>query len=149
MTIPKLKMSDWIKWENRDSIPNCKKPGVYVIAITNKDLEGSKPSFADVSYIGMTNSKAGLKGRWSQFNTAIKGIKGLHSGGDSVFKDLGHFNDWDLRLYVACMPIDCDNKDPKAKDLIKMGWVAYFEYELFAQFFREFQNQKKPKYNTQ
>jgi len=69
----------------------------------------------------MTNSMAGLTGRWSQFNSAIKGIKGGHSRGDSVFKDIGYINYWDLRLYVACMPIYCGHKDPETKDLIKMG----------------------------
>lgn len=42
----------------------------------------------------MSNSKKWLKGRWGQYAQAVKGVKGLHSGGDTTFKDRGPYEEW-------------------------------------------------------
>ena len=146
--IPELKFTPWQRWESRSSIENAKFPGVYVLAITEKELEGAEVEYKDVCYIGMSNSKKGLLGRWDQFRQAIKGVKGRHSGGDTVFRYLKDFDKWQYRLYVAACPIACDIESRKPEDLRLMGIVAYLEYEAFAQFSEKHDELNKPKYNT-
>lgn len=145
--IPELKFCPWFAWANRRNISQCGMPGVYVLSITNKNLEGSLPEWADVCYIGMTNSRQGLIGRWQQFFNSVRGKDG-HSGGKTVFSDLGHYDSWGKKLFVAAMPVECNVAIPTERDLIRMGWVAYLEYEAFAEFHRHLPSHGKPEYNT-
>lgn len=148
LTIPILEFTRWHRWENRNSIADSQYPGVYVLAITNQDLEGLEVEYDQVCYIGMSNSKKGLKGRWGQFAQAIKGNRGRHSGGDTTFRHLGPYNTWDNKLFVAACPILCDPDNYSPVDIRNMGIVAYLEYEAFAQFSEKHPDLDKPKYNT-
>ena len=145
--MPKLSYSPWVPWEERNRIDSSKYPGIYLIAISTKDLSGLSPSYKDVVYIGITNSKQGLKGRWQQFFNSIRGKSG-HSGGNTVYRHLGHYDNWPKKLFVSSMPIECNTETPDQTDLIKMGWVAFLEYEAFSEFYSEMPKNKKPKFNT-
>jgi len=141
----KLQLSSWYKWTNRLDYPLRKYPGVYCISITEKEnLEGTNVGWGDVVYIGMTNSRGGLQSRWRQFHNSITGKYG-HSGGNTIFKRLGHFDTWQLYLYVAAMGKKVNTADPSADEYRKMGMVAYLEYEAFAQYFEAVGGH--PKYN--
>ena len=144
---PKLKFSRWIKWENRSKFTNRQWPGVYILAITNKNLENKKPNFRDVVYIGMTNSHGGLISRWNQFDNSIHNKPG-HSGGKTVFRDLGNYKNWKRKLFVCALPVKCnvfkDKRTPE--DLIQMGWIAFLEYEALSKYKKLIG--KEPKYNT-
>lgn len=142
-----MKFCPWFAWEKRGNVLLCKKPGIYLLSITRKNLEGLPTNWGDVSYIGMTNSRQGLLGRWQQFFNSVRGKDG-HSGGNTVFADLGHYETWKKKLFVAAMPIECSVDPPTEQDLIKMGWVAYLEYEAFAEYNRHFPARGKPRYNT-
>lgn len=146
VAIPKLEFSQWYKWENRNRYQLKICSGVYLIAISTKNLENEKPLFSDVVYIGMTKRKQGLQGRWRDFQRAINGGEG-HSGGKTIFKDKGSYHVWIEKLYVSAMGIECNAIKPTSEDYIKMGWVAFLEYEAFAQFYKEVGGH--PKYNTQ
>jgi hypothetical protein len=65
-----------------------------------------------------------------------------------VFADLGHYELWKEKLFVAAMPIECSVAAQTEQDLIKMGWVAYLEYEAFAEYHRHVRGRGKPRYNT-
>ncbi len=146
--IPCLKFSKWYKWENKNEYHLKKYPGVYIISITDKNnLEGIQPNLQDVVYVGMTHSQKGLAGRWQQFNSSIKG-NGGHSGGNTVYEQIGHYDNWpqNLNLYVAAMGIECDVRNRTADDYISMGWVAYLEYEAFAKFYKVVG--EHPRFNT-
>jgi hypothetical protein len=145
--IPALKFSPWYTWDGRKNILQCDQPGIYLLAISYKNLTGSAVDWSDVSYIGMTNSQQGLLGRWQQFHNSIRGKDG-HSGGNTVFRALGHYDIWTKRLFVAAMPVQCKVAKPTDDDLTKMGWVAYLEYEAFAECCRHSQKRCKPEYNT-
>jgi len=141
-----LSLSQWYKWSNRKNYSLRKYPGVYCISITIKEnLEGTDVHLKDVVYIGMTNSRGGLQSRWRQFYNSIRG-KSAHSGGNTIFKDLGHFDTWQLQLYVAAMGIKVNTANPTADDYRKMGMVAYLEYEAFAQYYKAIDGH--PTYNT-
>lgn len=145
----KLNFGRWTIWEKRNDIENNRSPGIYIIAITNKDLENRKFRWEDVSYIGMTHAKNGLCGRWNQFDQAIKG-NGGHSGGNTIERKLGNYEKWKKKshLYVCCMAIKCnvDKGTRKADDLIKMGAIAFLEYRALAQFKKA--TGREPEYNT-
>jgi len=147
VSIPEMKFCPWFAWENRRQVPLCKMPGIYLLSITRRNLEGLSPKWADVSYIGMTNSRQGLVGRWQQFFDAVREKRG-HSGGNTVCADLGHYDSWKKKLFVAAMPIECSVRAATERDLIKMGWVAYLEYEAFAAFRRHLPARRSPRYNT-
>lgn len=144
VSIPKLNFSPWYSWENRNQYPLGSYPGIYLVAISNKALEGTMPVFSDVVYIGMTLAQKGLKGRWGQFQRCLRGGEG-HSGGKRVFEDKGHYDKWREKLYVSAMGIECNVKEPTSEDYIKMGWVAFLEYDGFAKFASEVGGH--PKYN--
>ncbi len=145
--IPKLVFSSWYAWEQRAEFPLRKYPGVYLLSITDrKNLAAQHPSWQDVSYIGRTNSRGGLISRWGQFNRSINGGRG-HSGGNTVFQDLGSHPEWSKSLYVAAMGVKCDPQAPTSDDYLRMGWVAFFEYEAFSRFHEEVGGH--PRYNKQ
>lgn len=144
--LPELSFSPWKHWAERKEIQNSEYPGIYLISISKKDLLGQYPEYKDVVYIGMTNSKQGLRGRWNQFHNSISGKRG-HSGGNTVFKELGYYQEWKESLYVSAMPIICNTVSPDENDLLKMGWVAYLEYEAFSQYYESENESNKPKYN--
>lgn len=147
IAVPEMKFCPWFAWENRRKVPLCEMPGIYLLSITRMNLEGQSPEWTDVSYIGMTNSRQGLIGRWQQFFNSVRGKNG-HSGGNTVFADLGHYESWNKKLFVAAMPIECSVSAATEQDLIKMGWVAYLEYEAFAAFRHHLPVRGKPRYNT-
>ena len=144
---PPLNFRNWRTWDDRHSIGNAKYPGVYILAITRKNLSGSRANVEDACYIGMTNNQKGLAGRWYQFDRAIHGKRG-HSGGNTVYAELGHYSKWNKRLYVAAVPVPCNTRDPSPKDYILMGVVAFLEYAAFAKFRRMRSKRSKPEFNT-
>src|SRR5574338_694090 len=147
--VPELSFSLWYKWDDRQTIPGRQFAGIYLISLSEKNLEGTLPQFADVSYIGMTNSRRGLAGRIGQFWQGIRGIRGRHAGGDNVYEHLGHYNEWSnkYRIFVAVMPVEFDLETCDPDVLIHKGVVAFLEYEAFSRYCRLFPAEKRPRYN--
>ena len=155
-----LKFSKWQTWEQLDKSKDINNPGVYSIAITNKDLVGKKFDFKDVVYIGMTNSRGGLKQRLNQFKNSLNG-KRAHSGGTRTFKEVKiKYKNWSnhkLKLFIAIHCVgtcQVDKKERKPKDLRVMGECVFLEYEALARFkyysLRKDKNKEyyfEPKYN--
>ncbi len=66
------RFSKWFSWSERRSFANLACPGIYAIAISDSNLAGSKFAWGPhIVYIGMSNAKAGLKGRLGQFHNTI------------------------------------------------------------------------------
>lgn len=147
--IPKLKFSKWHYWADRTEITNINYPGIYLLAITNQNLTAKTAKYEHVSYIGMTNSISGLRGRLGQLHSSINGGTG-HSGGNTIRRQLGLYEEWGngLDLYVSVCPVICDTKERTPKDLQLMGAISYMEYEAFALFKNTCPKQEKPQYNT-
>jgi len=144
----KFKFSNWMKWEDRVKFSDGRWPGVYMIAITNKNIEDTEYDFRHVVYIGMTNSKDGLFSRWNQLHAAInKGYRKSHSGGNTIYDDLGNYKDWKKKLFVCAWPIKCNvvKSTRTPNDLIKMGKNVFREYEVLAAYKKKMK--KEPKYN--
>tara|TARA_Y100000310_G_C20575802_1_gene760337 strand:- start:966 stop:1319 length:354 start_codon:yes stop_codon:yes gene_type:complete len=117
-----------------------------MIAITKKKIGNKKPDYRDVDYVGMTNTS--LQTRWTQFNSSINGKKG-HSGGNSIYDELGVYSGWKKKLFVCCIPVDCEvkKKDRNPNDLIKMGWIVFMEYKALSKIKKI--TTKEPHFNKQ
>jgi hypothetical protein len=148
------KFTKWTNWKNRNSLKGMNFPGVYCIAISKIDLiEINFSWISEITYIGMTNSKAGLTGRLKQFDNTIIGKTG-HGGADRFRFKHEKYQQLVSRLYVSVCSFECDVKSITPKDLRIMGEVTKLEYDCFAEYVEkfgslpEFNNKSKsPKYS--
>jgi hypothetical protein len=115
------------------------KPGVYILAYPDRTtkLLGKKTKAKDIYYIGMTNSKAGLRGRLKDFLRAIECGRG-HSGGDRFFK-LHQNRPYSKHkpkrpIYFVTHLVNCCaiKAQSQPKDFRAMGHVACLEYYAIA-----------------
>jgi hypothetical protein len=134
-----MKFSDWIKWPGRNDLNNLQYPGVYVIAYNKQDMnDKSFDWIEEIIYVGMTNSKKGLKGRLRQFENTIKGKKSQHSGAKKIIYKYKDYEKLIKDLYVAVRTFKCDVNSNTVKDLLIMGKVAEYEYICFAEYVKRF-----------
>ena len=86
-----IEFSEWTPWEERNSIPYSKYPGVYLIARFDRD----KPPFGPaahtdnhVIYVGVTGTRSfkTLRSRWNAFQRSALQGKSSHAGGNSYRK---------------------------------------------------------------
>ncbi len=145
--------SKWKKWGNRNEFDNINFPGIYCIAISKIDINETIFNWSEnIKYIGMTNSKGGLKSRLRQFDYTIIGKTG-HGGADRFRFKHQNYNALVEDLYVAVWPVLCDVKSNEPKDLRIMGEVAKSEYDCFAIYVEkfgslpEFNQRESPKYS--
>lgn len=126
------KFTNWMRWKDRAEFAGLEFPGVYAIAISKGDLSGTAFSWKScIAYVGMTNSKGGLKSRLYQFDVTIKGGRG-HGGAHRFRFKHPQYDSLVRDLYVAVKPFKCDVTSEKPKDLRIMGKVAKCEYDCFA-----------------
>jgi len=138
------RFTNWVKWEDRNKLEGIKYPGIYCIAVSDKILNEFN-FIQDLVYIGMTNSKGGLKSRLRQFDATIRKIRTHHGGADRFlyqYEDYAAIKD---NIYVAICSFKCDNKNPTPKDLRIMGEVAKCEYVCWAIYIEN--NGRYPKFN--
>ena len=130
--------SQWIKWTKRNDLLQLQYPGVYAIALSDKNIDGKPFSWRlEIIYVGMTNAKGGLKSRLQQFDNTIKGKEG-HGGGRRVRFKYPNYEDLAPQLYVSVCPYECNVESKDPTDLRIMGEVAKQEYECFAIFAETF-----------
>ena len=124
---------------------NLDYPGVYALAISRMNLDGKAFSWQpEIVYVGMTNSKGGLKSRLRQFDNTIKGGEG-HGGGHRFRFKHSDYSKLTNLLYVCVCPYECNVSSITPSDLRIMGEVAKQEYECFALFVEAFG--KLPEFN--
>jgi hypothetical protein len=132
--------SDWAKWANRKALADLACPGVYALAISPTEISATAFSWRqEIVYVGMTNSKGGLKSRLQQFDDTIKGREG-HGGGCRVRFKHPDYQKLASHLYVSVCPYDCDVTLNDPKNLRIMGEILKHEYECFALFVEKFGN---------
>jgi hypothetical protein len=127
--------SSWSKWCERNNLQGLQSPGVYAIALSKVNMSGTPFAWCEkIIYIGMTNSKGGLKSRLQQFENALKPCGGAHGGAQRVHLKYPDYQSLNPKLYVSVWPYECDVQSNASSDLRIMGDVAKCEYECFAQF---------------
>lgn len=125
--------SNWYHWKNRNSYPCITWPGIYIVAISNADIEGQKFSFRDeIVYVGMTNAVTGLRGRLVQFDNTISKKHCQHGGADRVLYKHQDYYALIENLYVALLHFECKPASESPTDLREMGRVASAEFECMA-----------------
>lgn len=139
------RFSNWAKWNERNVLDKDKSPGVYIIALSNKDIAGKAFSWRkEIIYVGMTNAQGGLMSRLKQFDNTIKGKNG-HGGGKRVRKKYQDYENLCSQLYVSVCSYKCNVKSNNPTDLRIMGDVVKYEYECFAVFVENFK--QLPEFN--
>lgn len=137
--------SRWEAWVKRTALAGLAHPGVYALAISPTDIATTAFSWRpEIIYIGMTNSKGGLKSRLQQFDNTIKGGEG-HGGGHRVRFKHPDYPKLTSQLFVSVYPWNCDVTSNDPANLRIMGAVAKYEYECFALFVEAFG--KLPEFN--
>jgi len=134
-----MNFSIWTHWQDRNQSDNIKYPGVYVLSYTRNNIFGKRFDWMeDIIYIGMTNSKGGLKSRLQQFENTIARKAKQHGGAERVIYKHSNYNKLVSNLYVSARPFMCDVTSSGVKDLLVMGKVAEFEYICFAEYVKRF-----------
>jgi len=141
----KPNFSKWVSWTERNKLNGIKYPGIYALAVSEKDLSNKKYSLRkEIEYFGMTNSIGGLKSRLKQFDNTIIGKSG-HGGAERFLFKYKNYDILSKNIFVSICPVECNVKSNNPKDLLKMGEVARLEYYCFAQYAKRFK--KLPKFN--
>ena len=136
--------TNWVKWEDRNTLVGINYPGIYCIAVSRKSLN-TFSFIPELEYIGMTNSKGGLKSRLRQFDDTIKMKRTNHGGADRFLYQYENYEEVKDNIYVAICSFECDTKNPTPKDLRVMGEVAKCEYDCWAIYIEN--NGRYPKFN--
>lgn len=130
------------KWkpllENIKNIEDGNYPGIYLLAFTDKNLDGEIVKPSDIFYVGMSNARKGITSRVQQF---INGIEKntSHSAGMRFYKEnskeiafskCNHLENF----YIVSLTFICDvNKLTRTpNDLRIMGDICRLEYYLLA-----------------
>lgn len=130
------------KWqpllENYKKIEDGNYPGIYLLAYTNKNLEGQIVEPDDIFYVGMSNARKGLTSRVKQFLNGIE-KNGSHSAGMRFYKENSQgipFSECDHleKFYIVSSAFKCNvNKQTRTpNDLRIMGEICRLEYHLLA-----------------
>lgn len=138
------KFTNWVKWEDRNKLENINYPGIYCIAVSNDILNEFK-FIKELEYIGMTNSKGGLRSRLRQFDATIKKIRTNHGGADRFLYEYENYEEIKDKIYVAIRSFECNTKNPTPNDLRIMGDVAKCEWVCWAIYIEN--NDRYPKFN--
>ena len=141
--VGKLLSQRWTSFnQGKPNVKNLQYPGVYLLAYSNKNLEGRRINVKknEVFYVGMSNSLGGVGQRLKQFEYAIKNGK-RHAGGNTFFWDKKYMGGKPYdesktrkKFFVATLSIECEvrKEDRKKKHLRKMGHVACLELYVMA-----------------
>lgn len=142
-----MKFSPWERFDNRENFRGFRFPGIYALAISSRNIAGTPFGYVkEIVYFGMTNSRAGLRGRLNAFNNTLRDKSGPGHGGAERFRY--DYEDGEIlsrKLYVAICPFECDVTSIDRKDLEAMGEVVRAEYIAFANYAELFG--RLPKYN--
>jgi hypothetical protein len=132
------------KWKklstDHPSIEQGEYPGVYVLAFTQKDLEGKDIDLSDdVFLVGMSNARRGVNGRLKQFADAIEGRAFKHRPGKRFFDKWCNGTPYsqlafDKKFFVTGITNPCQVKKEMRgpEDLREMGNVAALEFYVLA-----------------
>jgi hypothetical protein len=141
-----MRFSTWVKFDQRDGLRNKNYPGVYAIAISTRNIAGKRFGWVkEISYIGCTNAKGGLRDRLNQFNNRLRDKSGEHGGAQRFRGKYRDGNTLAKKLYVAVCTFKCDVATNKPADLRIMGDVLRAEYLALAEYATRFR--QLPEFN--
>ena len=137
--------SAWTMWDRRNALPGIKCPGIYVIARSDRNIQGRPFRWREeIIYIGMTNSIGGLRSRLKAFDDTLRGRES-HGGAQRVRFKYSEYASLAPKLFVAISPMPCIVDSNRPEDLRIMGDIVKQEYECFACFAERFS--RLPEFN--
>ena len=134
------KFSNWVRWEDRNDLPQIDCPGIYAIAISSRRIAGEPFSIRkEIIYFGMTNARNGLKSRLQQFDNTISGKnQQVHGGAARVSFKHPDYATLVPKLYVSVSYTKCAVTSNLPGDLRLMGEVARQEFHCLADYAEAF-----------
>lgn len=136
----------WRPWAQTVSDTGLTMPGIYAIAVSGADLDGTEYTLrSEIQYFGMTLSRGGLISRLRQFHGALFGQDGPHGGAWRFRFDYPNAI-WVMdHFFVSVACYDCDPNRHTPENLRTMGRVLEREYLCFADYKERFG--QLPRYN--
>jgi len=149
----------WKMIHSEDSLgdPELSFPGVYLIAESDSLLEGKPISPDEIHYVGMSNSKGGVRKRLEQFKSGLQvtpeqraSAGGKHSAarhwvnhnGGKTYSGSGR-----RKFYFAATMIKRNKAPFQPSDLRVNGQVACLEYYLLAYLMEKRPAKDLPRWN--
>lgn len=130
--------ANWRPWHDRDQSAGLEFPGVYVLAVCDLSIAGDPFEWIEeIIYIGMTNSRGGLRSRLGALDRTLRGGRG-HGGAMRMRFRHPDYSELASHLFVTTYPRGCRVSSQLPDDLLVMGDVARHEYECFAEYARRF-----------
>ena len=131
-----MRFSNWVKFDQRDELKNTQYPGVYAIAISTRNIAGTRFEWIEeISYFGFTNAAGGLRSRLNPFDNTIRDKRSPgHGGAERFRRKYRDGNALAKKLYVAVCPFKCNVSTNEPADLLVMGDVVRAEYLAFAKY---------------
>ena len=148
-----IQPKEWYKWDKRSGIPYIKEPGIYYLAYSEENIDGTAFSYIpEIIYVGMSISNKGVLGRLDQFRQALENnVDRAHGGAERVrykHKDTSKFF---ANAYVAVCSFPLSREKDSANDWRQKGECVKHEYVSFAEYLErfgvlpEFNDQKRSK----
>src|ERR1700692_3425721 len=114
--------SPWLHWDNRNEYTGAQYPGVYILALSERNLSGQAFSFRkEMVYVGMTNAIGGLSSRLRQFDDTIRSRLVRHGGADRFLFKHRSYSALSKKLYVAMRHFVCSPARELPSALRTMG----------------------------
>ncbi|MCR4332029.1 MAG: hypothetical protein NUV34_04915, partial [Sulfuricaulis sp.] len=125
--IRQLLSQRWTPLQNSLALKKAKCIGIYLLAYSDKDLEGHKIDLKDIFYVGMSNSCNGVRSRLKQFLDGIETGES-HSAAIRFFRDKLKKRSFSKvktgkKFFAAITTVPCNVKKAERTeiDLKKMG----------------------------
>ncbi len=130
----KYNFTSWTKWESREELPGIAAPGVYAIAITEKDIGGQKFKWVpEIVYFGVSDE---IKGRLKNFHRVISQKAINHSGARKLTKQYPDYSILLPRLYVAIHTIGRTSFQKSPDCWKKLGDARQLECYCIAEYLK-------------
>ncbi|MFN7114652.1 MAG: hypothetical protein ACK4PK_09890 [Alphaproteobacteria bacterium] len=145
--------SKWVIWQARNELSSLNAPGVYALAKSKVDLNGTPFDWShDIIYFGVSGA---LKKRLRQFDDTVAQRRKQHGGADRVLFKYPEYNSLISQLYVSVIAIGNTAASTTPDCLRRIGEAHRLEYYCMAKYLElhsqlpEFNRKDAPKFSRQ
>jgi hypothetical protein len=145
--------SRWTRWETRNELEGLAAPGVYTVAKSSVNLDGTPFDWShEIIYFGVSGN---LKKRLRQFDDTIGKRKKQHGGADRVLFKYPDYKALAPHLYVSVITVGNTATSNTPDCLRRIGDAHRLEYYCMAKYLElhsylpEFNRSDAPKFSRQ
>ncbi|HVS89223.1 MAG TPA: hypothetical protein VHF01_13510 [Candidatus Acidoferrum sp.] len=128
----------WVPIRDYRTLPDCKYPGVYLLAYTDENLIGQQVRTQDIYYVGVTQSCGGVRQRLYQFLCGLEKPV-AHSAAMRFLSEVAAGTPYSQlaekrQFFVTSVSVECQPRKTLRTpvDLQKCGIVAALEWYALA-----------------